>query len=159
MEIIAFVTEHEFPVWVKNIETVIALITVCFTLNTWLRIKDIRNEFLLKNRLPEIKEDLITSSSEISRFLRDWENQKNDVILEFSKVKSLLKNLLKKLPKHEQQEILILIEGLKFESKRKYVFWGEEISFDYERAWGLYAKLNETITTLEQLNRDLNRSR
>lgn len=140
------------PQWLTDIGSVSSVIGLFVTIFLFIEARKIRNSFLRRARLPTVTRELSKITSQISKSLKNWDQDKSLALEKFAKVKGLISNIKKKLPSEEQKQINEFLS--KLQPTKYFIFQSSISDINLDMAWNLYTDLNTVVTTLEQLIED-----
>lgn len=114
--------------------------------------RKIRNDFLLRARLPELNKELVKAASSFSANLKTWKVDKNPALESLSKIKALLENIQTKLNDHQKKKVEDFIDQI---APREFLIIKRRMShLSEDAAWSLYSELSGLITSLQQYVKD-----
>ncbi|WP_417776701.1 hypothetical protein [Stutzerimonas xanthomarina] len=141
------------PVWISNVGTITSIIGFFVTVFLLIEARKLRSSFLRKARLPEVVEELKKINKDLSKILKNWNEDSREGVRQLRLSKEVVESLKPKLPDYQKKKCSNYIQML---STRKLFFFRTDfLSISDERAWQLYEELSGLITSLEQLQKDL----
>ena len=99
-----------------------------------------------------VTRELSKITSEISKHLRNWDQDQSLALEKFAKVKGLLNNIRNKIQSEEKKQINEFLSNL--QPIRYFVFQASISEITLDKGWELYTDLNTVVTSLEQLIED-----
>ena len=140
------------PNWAVNIATASSVFGLLVTIFLFFEAKKIKNQFLIKARLPESAKEIENLGSKISENLDNWKSEKNIIYQDLAKIKGIIENLNPKLPKEEGKTAKIIL--IKLKPTKIIVFKKSIRSLKKEKVWEIYTELQTFISQLKQLEKD-----
>lgn len=132
-----------------------------FLLSIWVlyTVKKLRNYYLIKARTPEIIKDINNFSKELNSYLRDIENNKNEIIVVVKKCEFTLKSLRRKSTKDLVSlidKMLLRISNLKKGGPIRLNPFKPPIWSFNDEAWELYSDMQGVLQGLKETANDSN---
>jgi hypothetical protein len=121
------------------------------------QIKRIRESFIKKIRFPELEKDLKTHTSKLSDNIKNWGQDKQNVLELLSSINAILKNI-KSRNNNKEIKSIINITLRDLEGKRNIKEWSfrkKLINLNENELWDLYNKITETQATLSETIKDM----
>jgi hypothetical protein len=115
-----------------------------------IEVRYIKKSFLRRARLPEIIKELEKASSDLSKCLSQWPDQRNQAKSLIKIAASLLKSTKKMLTNEEKQEIENKLQNLENAANAS-----GNTKISQEDCWDLYSDILSALKTLEQLSKNI----
>ena len=144
--------ESYLPNWLQDIETVLSIFGFIITLILLAEAKKIRASFLRRARIPEMIEELKSTSQIMSKNINNWNKQKRSFIEQALIAKGILENLKEKLVNSEKKKVNLFLSKLK--PKKWFIFDMTLSNLKEDEAWAIYAEFSALITSLVQHEKD-----
>lgn len=149
MSVLSFLSE--LPQWVNGLSAVCSIFGLGVSVWVLIDVKNIKQNFKRKARLPELLNDLREVERSLSKNLTEWEADPNAASAAYSdlaKVVALLKNIQPKLTK-QNIELKKLIEEL-----NAYTDNASLQTLSKEKVWAISLRFGTVFESLRQLNKD-----
>jgi hypothetical protein len=130
---------------VGSVGSVASIIGAIISIYVLLTVRKIENQFLFRVRVPEILKALKKNAGDLNEQLRQFESSHKSIEIIFSKVGSILKNLVPKISGSTKKSAKIFAKKLQ-KAKGK---------LSEDLAWALYTDLNAMIEELKQYHEDI----
>ena len=140
--------ESYLPNWLQDFETILSIVGFIITAFLLFEVKKIRSSFLRRARIPEMIDELKSTSQIMSKNINNWNKQKRSFIEQALIAKGILENLKEKLVNSEKKKVNIFLSKLK--PKKLLII---SISLNHlteDEAWEMYAEFSALITSLVQ---------
>jgi hypothetical protein len=115
--------------------------------------KNIRRSFVQKIRIPEAYKTLSEISSLLSKLISSWPEEKQEILKELARIRSILLNLKSKLDGDDKRQTVNLIRKLGY----KRFFWRRQdlSKLNKNELWDIYSELIAIVESLKQTNKDI----
>jgi hypothetical protein len=125
-----------------NIASIISLVMTIFI---FFSVKNIKEHFIARIRLPGLNKTLKDHSKKINSYLSDFDNNERVIKTEIKCFESTLKNLKSKVPGKNRKEIKQVLRKIKKVTN----------PITNDEAWEIYNDLLATILTVENILKDI----
>lgn len=105
--------ESYLPNWLQDFETILSIVGFIITAFLLFEAKKIRSSFLRRARIPEMIDELKSTSQIMSKSINNWNKQKRSFIEQALIAKGILENLKEKLVNSEKKKVNIFLSKLK----------------------------------------------
>jgi len=147
---------YEVLIKILNLNTLGALASIVGLLITLLILneaKKIRRSFLQKIRIPEAYKTLSEISRLLSTLISAWPGEKQQILKELARIRSILLNLKSKLDGDDKRQAESLIRKLGY---KKLFYRRQDLSkLNKDDLWNIYSELIAIVELLKQTNNDI----
>lgn len=137
--------------WIQDIDTLLSLLSFFVTLYVWWAVREIKNTFFTRARLPEYLKDLEMARSALSVSLDQWPTQRHTAHEQIKICVAILVSSRSILPKEEKTEINKIIDKLNVATVE---FLSQKYD-DVKNVWDLYSDIQFGITSMSQLSKNI----
>ena len=133
-----------------SLASIIGLAITILVLN---EAKNIRRSFVQKIRIPEAYKTLSEISNILSKLISLWPKEKQEILKELARIRSILLNLKSKLDGDDKKQAENLIRKLGY----KNFFWSRQdlSKLNKDDLWNIYSELIAIIESLKQTDKDI----
>lgn len=144
--------ETFIPQVVQDINTIMGIVGFFITLVVMFQVGSIRTTFRARARLPQINKDLRKAGSSLNESLAGWPTRKNIGHQQIKVASSLIDDALPFIPRASRRRIKLINKKL-IKAARDF----SELRYDSPNSvWDLYSDIQVVITSLNQVEKNLN---
>ena len=138
--------------WLNYIGSVASIISFLISIYVLVELRQIRQYFLFRVRIPSLLKTLQLYASGMSRGLNNFEESRQEIETMLARCESTLRSLSPKLSGAEKRAANRLANSIR--SCRQSSWWHVKKVFDREQAWSVYIGLQGVIESIKNLAED-----
>lgn len=139
--------------WINYIGSSASILSFFISIYVLVELRQIRQYFLFRVRIPSLLRALQSYASGMSRGLNNFEGSRQEIETMLARCESTLRSLSPKLSRVEKRTVKRLTKSIR--SFRQSSWWHEKKEFDLEQAWSIYNDLQGVIEIVKNLAADL----
>lgn len=139
--------------WINYIGSAASILSFFISIYVLVELRQIRQYFLFRVRIPSLLRTLQSYASGMSRDLNNFEGSRQEIETMLARCESTLRSLSPKLSRVEKRTTKRLTKSIR--SFRQSSWWHEKKEFDLEQAWSIYNDLQGVIESVKNLAADL----
>ncbi len=142
-----------FSQWVIDLSTICSISGLIVSIYVLYDLQKIKQSFLRKARLPDAYKSLTTINTSLSKSIKNWESNPNEVLEDLAKIRAILGNIHSKLSGEECKQSAKKLM-VKLDSGKGFLHKNNLRNLTNNEMWDIYTELQKVIESFNQLIKD-----